>query len=310
MKNKEVEKTIIECGLSIGLKEVYGLCSGGKDSMSAVSIFAEHSKIKAVLLVDTTIVLQNGSHKPSYEASESFAKKLGVPFICIRPLDSLKVGFEYVNSKEEYGTGKTFENYCKKYGFPHAGQHNSVFRYLKKKAMVAFVRSRTKPKERIGFVSGVRCQESKRRLENSQMIGVDEDTPRIIWIAPIFNWTTNECFDHIKENNYERSKGYDVIGLNGDCLCGAYASKEEIYILKKEFPDTFEKLKYIESVAYTKHKGRKNWGNGASTKDVLEQKKLSEKYTCSECSDRCPHKVDENIVFAMKNMKRQEMEGS
>lgn len=281
MKEEEI---IIRCGESIGVKKIYGLCSGGKDSMSACTKAHEIRPLDGIILVDTTIVARgNIYNKPPYIASKAFAERLGVPFICIRPRDDLKKGFHYVKNIAEYGTGKTFENYCIKYGFPHAGQHDQVFRFLKKKALVGFVMDQTKVKERIGFISGVRSKESKRRLENAQLLGIDEDTPRIIWIAPIHSWSTEKVWAYTKEKDFQLSECYKILHLSGDCLCGAYAKKGEAGLISAFYEGTAEQLKRIEKVANKIHKGSNNWGRDESMKAIKEQTKLSENFICSEC---------------------------
>lgn len=279
----KIENTIIECGLSIGLKKVYGLCSGGKDSISACATAHKYRPLDGIILVDTTIVAKDGDNKPSYIASKKFAEQLGVPFICIKPKDDLKKGFEYVKCVRHYGTGKTYENYCKKYGFPHASQHNQAFRFLKKKALVGFVMDQTTGKEKIGFISGIRRKESKRRMQNSQLIGIDEDTPRIIWIAPIYYWTTEEAFKFVKNSDYKLSESYTMLHLSGDCLCGAYASRDELGLLATFYKDTGKQIEKIEKIAFKGHSGSQNWGSGGNMKSIKEQTKLSESFVCSEC---------------------------
>jgi len=283
---KGTENLIMECGLGIGVTKVYGLCSGGKDSMSACAVAHEIRPLDGIVLVDTTIVARNGDDKPSYIAAKNFAKELGVPFICIKPLETLKKGFEYVPCVGKYGTGKVFENYCKEYGFPHANLHNQVFRFLKKKALVGFVMSITKQKERVAFISGVRGKESKRRLDNAQLIGIDEDTPRIVWIAPIYYWTTEQAYAFVKEHNYRLSESYTALHLSGDCLCGAYADKTETFLLKQFYPDTAKQIADIEKVASKRHKGLHHWGNGQSMESTLKTKSLSENFGCAECEMR------------------------
>lgn len=280
------EEVIMKCGLSLNVKKVFGLCSGGKDSMSACSIAHKIRPLDGIILVDTTIVAKNKEDKPSYIAAKNFAKKLGIPFICIKPLENLKVGFEYVKCIKDYGEGKVYENYCKKYGFPHANLHNQVFRYLKKKAMVGFVKSLTSKNEKVAFISGVRQKESKRRMKNAQLIGIDEDTNKLVWIAPIYYWSTAKAFGYVKENGYKLSDSYKTLHLSGDCLCGAYADRKETHLIKVFYPDTAKQIAYIESIAQKDHKGILHWGNGDSMTGTLKQKSLSEHYGCSECEIR------------------------
>lgn len=280
------EEIIHACGIGIGVKKVYGLCSGGKDSMSACSVAHNIRPLDGIILVDTSIVARNGEDKPSYIASRKFAEKLGVPFICIKPKDDLKKGFEYVRCVMKYGMGKTYENYCKKYGFPHAGQHSQAMRWLKKKALVGFVMSITKSGDRVAFISGVRQKESSRREVNAQIIGVDDDTPRIIWIAPIYYWTTKEAYAYVERHGFELSESYTMLHLSGDCLCGAYAKKEEAHLIKMFYPDTGEQIAEIEKKANKNHLGLSHWGNGESMLATLDQTKI-QRFACGgDCEVR------------------------
>ena len=277
----------MQCGLSIGVKEVYGLCSGGKDSMSACAIAHQYHPLDGIILVDTTIVARKGNHKPSYIAAKTFANKLNVPFICIKAKENLKKGFDYVNSIEEYGIGKVVENYVKKYGFPHRSNHNEVYRYLKEKALIGFVMSRTEPKQRIAYISGSRRNESERRLKNAQLIGIDDVTPRLIWIAPVYFWSTAEAFKYTRDNNYKISESYKTLHLSGDCLCGAFSKKGEENLIDMFYPDSVNQIVDLENVANKKHKGRKHWGNGESMKVAKSQRKLTEtnkgRWICADC---------------------------
>lgn len=282
MSDYSAEQIIMDCGIGIGVKKVYGLCSGGKDSMSACAIAHKIRPLDGIILVDTSIVARNGNNKPSYIAAKKFADRLAIPFICIKPKDDLKKGYEEVPCIGKYGMGKTFENYCKKYGFPHAGQHNQVMRWLKSKALVAFALSQTKPKERIAFISGVRHKESSRREVNAQIIGVSEDTPRIIWIAPVYYWTTEQAYAFVRKHEFELSESYTMLHISGDCLCGAFAKKEEAYLIKQFYPDTGKQIAEIEKVANREHKGLKHWGNGASMHVVQNQKEL-QSFACGDC---------------------------
>lgn len=282
------EKLIMQCGIGIGVTKVYGLCSGGKDSMSACAVAHKIRPLDGIILVDTTIVARNGDDKPSYIAARKFAEQIGVPFICIKPKDDLKKGYEEVPCIGKYGMGKTYENYCKKYGFPHAGQHDTAMRWLKKKALVGFVMSQTKSGERIALISGVRENESSRREVNSQIIGIDDDTPRIIWIAPIYHWTTKQAYAYVKENNYTLSESYTMLHISGDCLCGAFAKKEESHLISMFYPDTGKQIVEIEKVAGTNHGGLKHWGNGDSMCAAQKQKRLQS----FACGGDCEAKYD------------------
>lgn len=282
------EEVIMACGVGIGVHKVYGLCSGGKDSMSACSVAHAIRPLDGIILVDTSIVARDGDNKPSYIAAKKFAQRLGVPFLCIKPKEDLKKGYEEVPCIGKYGIGKTYENYCKKYGFPHADQHDDVMRYLKKKALVGFAMANTNSKkmERIALISGVRQKESVRRAVNAQIIGIDQDTPRIIWISPVYYWTTEEAYAYVNKHDYELSESYTSLHLSGDCLCGAYAQKQESYLIAQFYPDTGKQIAEIEKVAGRQHKGAKHWGNGDSMRGAIKTVGLQNFACGGDCEAR------------------------
>jgi 3'-phosphoadenosine 5'-phosphosulfate sulfotransferase (PAPS reductase)/FAD synthetase len=290
------EEIIMACGLGIGVKKVYGLCSGGKDSMTACATAHKIRPLDGIILIDTTVPAMNGDDKPTYIAAKRFAEQLGVPFICIKPMDNLRKGFEYVPCIGKYGEGAAYENYCKKYGMPHAGQHNQVYRYLKGKAMLGFIMSQTKSKERIAFISGAREAESDRRAENTQMISIGE-SPRLIWICPVYYWTTEQAFKFCEDNDYRISEAYKWIHTSGDCMCGAFAAKDEVHMVAMAYPDTAKKIARIEAVANIKHKGKEGWGNSESMLAALSQSKLERRYGC-ECEQQ---QVEEAIKVLNEN---------
>lgn len=69
-------------------------------------------------------------------------------------------------------------------------------------------------------------------------------------ISPIFNWTEDECWDFIKENNIETCKDYDTFGSVLSCpLCPMYDSNNKnIEKLKENYPELY--TRYMDLIKY------------------------------------------------------------
>lgn len=263
----EAEKVIMDCAMGIG-EEFYGLCSGGKDSMTACEIAHNYKPLNAIVTIDTTIAAELGDGtKPAIEAAKKFANRLGIPHIIIYPI-------------QDYAT------LVKKYGFPHPAQHKISFIHLKWKAMHAFAKTKKTSngkRKNIVFISGVRKLESKRRFGTAMPIQIDPTDKYMRFAAPIVYWDNEETISYCRKRKFELSTCYNTIMMSGDCLCGAYAQKGESALIKKFYPVTAQKIAELEKVAYKGHKGKNGWGNGDSMTGTMQQQEL-ENFICSDCN--------------------------
>lgn len=221
-----------------------GLFSGGKDSLVACLI----EGVKEVLYCNTGVGL-NFSYV--LETCKRFGWKLNV-----------------VNPKE----GETFEDFVRKFKFPHTGMHSAIMGYLKWHPMRTW---NSQQLEDILFISGRRKKESKRRMRMKSNKQYDE-TEGMKFYSPIYYWTTQEVWNYIKEHNLLISPIYETMHISGDCFCGAFAQKGEaqlLYTFHKELAERFIELE--------KKYGDK-WGNGTSMQGITKQSKLTE-LVCMEC---------------------------
>ena len=69
-------------------------------------------------------------------------------------------------------------------------------------------------------------------------------------ISPIFNWSEEECWEFIKENNIEVSKDYERIGSNLTCpICPMYSSNNKnIEKIKQYYPKLYDR--YMDLIKY------------------------------------------------------------
>jgi len=167
---------------------------------------------------------------------------------------------------------ETFEIFVKRFGFPHQGMHNAVMGFLKWHPIRKWANEQDRD---ILLISGRRKKESKRRMkmksnkQYSEMEGMR-------FYAPIYNWTTKQVWDYIKEHGLEISPIYKTMHMSGDCFCGAFAQKGESQLLYTFHKDLAEQIIELEN----KYGGK--WGNGTSMIGTTKQSKLTE-LVCAEC---------------------------
>lgn len=70
-------------------------------------------------------------------------------------------------------------------------------------------------------------------------------------ISPIFNWTAEDCYEYIKENNIKLNKDYDTLGFTKSCLiCPIqYNTAEDLEKIKQNYPKLYDRhmnlIKYL-----------------------------------------------------------------
>ena len=98
---------------------------------------------------------------------------------------------------------------------------------------------------RILFVTGVRKQESKRRMGHVKPI---QEQGRRVWVAPLLNWTKEDIYQHIDFWQLPRNQVVDMLHMSGECLCGSYAHQGELDEICFWYPETGEHIKELEKM--------------------------------------------------------------
>lgn len=221
---------------------VLALFSGGHDSLTATSVAMRSGLATAVAHIDT------GTGVPeSSEFVEKVCEDEGWPLKVYRPpLD------------EETGKrGAQYEWIVRNYGMPGPGAHGMCYQWLKERALRKIIRDhKTKRMQRVALITGVRSQESTRRMGHVEPI---QRLGAWVWIAPIHDWTKLDCTDYIKAIGLPRSPVVDLIHMSGECLCGAFARDGELQEIEMWFPGTAERIREFEEIARKNGKPCK-WG--------------------------------------------------
>lgn len=162
---------------------------------------------------------------------------------------------------------KTYEEMVLESGFPGAYGHQQMWSNLKEKSIRKICRMFIGNKL---IVTGVRSTESTRRKVN--VTNEIEKRGRQIWVNPIIKWIEDDCENYLER--FDTNPVCEILGMSGECLCGAFASRGEFQKISEFYPAVFNQIKQIEVKA--KAKGF-TWGWGERTPPEKEYVALMEK---------------------------------
>jgi len=162
---------------------------------------------------------------------------------------------------------KTLVEFAKEYGFPKEAAHSWIYRYLKNNPLAKFVTSlRT---EKPHFYTGVRKDESKRRMETVTTESELSGKERWWWESPIAEWTEADCEAYIDEHDLPRNPVVETIGRSGECFCGAFSDRvSELLVLKENYPKQYQWLMELEDEVQAEigsDEGYCYWGSSGET---------------------------------------------
>ena len=244
--------------------ECYVLVSGGKDSLSTAMVLHEAGKLLGAVSFDT------GINTPDWKA-----------FV-------VKTCADRDWPLEIFKTDESYDDLVRKYGFPGPGAHGLFMNYLKGRGVRKFKKAHPD-----GILaSGVRYEESDRRLNSTKPVSVWEGVPIL---APIYDWTTEQTWAYFNAHGFERSPAYRLLPVSGDCLCGAFACQGEAAALRLAYPDVAARLDVLGEEIKDKFPKRCKWGWGYNQPRKKNKKQSA---ICVECGDADPQNLCADSVIA------------
>lgn len=134
-----------------------------------------------------------------------------------------------------------------KYGFPGPGAHLYPYSWLKERALMKVVReTKQKVSDRVFLITGVRSKESARRMGFVQPI-IRQGAR--VWIASHFDFSKLDVFAYIKRHALKINPVTRIIGMSGECLCGAFAKPKELITIDKHFPEVGKQIHDLQDEA-------------------------------------------------------------
>lgn len=202
---------------------VFGLLSGGHDSLTACHVASGHPFFSGVAHINTG----SGVKETSVYARETAAI----------------MGWAY----KEYHPPVSYEDIVLEHGFPGPGGHFYMYVRLKERCLDQLIREHKKNrKDRIMLVTGVRLDESDRRMGHVEAIVRNRAK---VWVAPILNWSTEDKNEYIDMHKLPRNPVVGRLCMSGECLCGAFARPGELVEIESHYPETAARIRRLEDAA-------------------------------------------------------------
>lgn len=225
---------------------VFGLFSGGHDSLASTAIAAQHPRFTAAVHINTGIGIVQ-----TREFVRETCREQGWPLI-------------ELHAQERYE-----DLVLNRGGFPQGPKsHSSMYWYLKQKPLDALIRETKRRRgDNVALVTGIRVVESIRRMGAGLSVPIRRDDHCRVWINPILDWSAVDCGRFIESAGLRRNPVVDLLHRSGECLCGALAREEEIHEIDLWFPDVALRIHELEATAracglrHTRWASRKAWGN-------------------------------------------------
>jgi 3'-phosphoadenosine 5'-phosphosulfate sulfotransferase (PAPS reductase)/FAD synthetase len=183
--------------------------------------------------------------------------------------------------------GCTYEELVLEFGFPGPGFHYKMFQRLKERALRQVRKDfvATPRKERVIFIAGRRRAESERRKD----IPLLETEGSILWSSPLALWTKLDMTTYrLMQRDVPMNRVSELIGMSGECLCGAFAKPGELDAVGAHFPAMREYIKALEAkVTAAGHTHPLNvWGHGQRVPSQGESDEVGK--FCTSCTTQDP----------------------
>lgn len=201
--------------------------SGGRDSLAITHWMMNNFPGCKVFHCNTGIGVE-----ATREYVRQTCKEFGWPLIEIR-------------AKED--CGMDYDSIVLEHGFPGPDGHQYMYSRLKERSIRKMVRDAKKGHPRSSKVliaTGIRKDESHRRARyvgrEINLVGGQ------LWVNPIYWWDISTRDRYIALNKLPINPISELLGMSGECLCGAFAHKGEKQLVKIVCPSTAARIDELE----------------------------------------------------------------
>lgn len=204
--------------------KMFAMLSGGDDSLTSTSIAAKHPAFSGVVHLNTGIGIEE-----TREFVRETCKAQGWPLI------------------ERWPPRTTYEKMVLRKGMPGGTEKHSIYYHrLKQEALEGIVRDHKQHRrDRIAFVTGIRKQESTRRMKGVIAVPTRRDGCTV-WVCPILDFSKADCLDHLEREGLARNPVSINLHRSGECLCGSLADPKELNLIALFYPKVAAHLRDLE----------------------------------------------------------------
>lgn len=242
---------------------VFGLFSGGHDSLCACHIASQHPRFDGCIHINTGIGIEE-----TRVFVRQTCKGFGWPL-------------------KEYHPPQSYESMVIEYGFPGPAMHWKMYHRLKERCLRQLLKDHGTKKDKIVFVSGVRRQESQRRMLSCDARDPIQEGPepsrRAIWTNIIVDWSGGDKNEYIRKNNLPKNPVVELLCMSGECLCGAFAQPNELEEIRMFYPAAAEEIDRIADLVEAAGK-HCVWGTRPPRSSSRSDKNQMELPLCFSCS--------------------------
>lgn len=153
-----------------------------------------------------------------------------------------------IRAKED--CGQDYDAIVLKHGFPGPDSHQFMYSLLKERPIRSMVRTCKvghSRRARVLIASGARHDESVRRMGYAGKEVHREGAQ--VWVNPIYWWTMSDRDAYIKARGLPINPISAMLGMSGECLCGAFAHKGEKSLVRIVCPGTAARIDALEQRA-------------------------------------------------------------
>lgn len=176
-------------------------------------------------------------------------------------------GWKLTELRAKEDCGQDYDEIVAEHGFPGPAGHQYMYSRLKERAVELIVRQRkTKRSDKVMLLTGICHDDSVRRsgyggrevnFKGAQM-----------WVNPMYWAGQTFIYHHLQASRLPRNPVAVELGMSGECLCGAFADKGELAIVKRVCPRTAARIEALQHRISNKHP----WGwEGRPPKDRDER---------------------------------------
>lgn len=225
MNTKTAEEIIQEAQETYEPVAVFVGFSGGSDSLAATHWMMEHVPGCRALHCNTGIGIEK-----TREFVRETCEQYGWPLTEIR-------------AKED--CGQDYDDLIREHGFPGPDHHSKMYSRLKERCIEKLVReTKTHRMDKVAIATGIRHDESRVRAGYAGR-EINRRGAQV-WLNPLYWWTGSDMRQYIKANGLPKNPVSDMLGMSGECLCGAYAHKGEKELVRLIDPDVVDRIERLE----------------------------------------------------------------
>lgn len=216
---------IVERALSHKPVAIFAMLSGGDGSLGTTAWCMKNVPGCEVLHINTGIGI---------ERTRSFVRET-----------CASQGWKLTEVRAKEDCGQDYEEIVEEHGFPGPAAHQFMYARLKERCVEKIVRERkVNRRDKVMLLTGICHDDSVRRsgyggrevnFKGAQM-----------WVNPMYWAGQSFVYHFLKGTGLERNPVAIELGMSGECLCGAFADKGELAIVRRVCPLTADRIEALE----------------------------------------------------------------